>query len=264
MVCEWGSDFLRRAPVFWAHLALPSARPSVLNNLCHCWVFCISTMKRAREQSTKAVEGGRSPVSVPAPAPRAVSLRPPPPIQPFSDDSEEDDGAHGGSSSSSSSSAGSVEGSEPKRAKKEQTEVEGWRRRAMAIIDGEKTAGGAGAEETGNSRRKFAVVCSSNVNRSIMAEILLKKHNMRARSFGTGRCAFPVIFLCELHRSLKKRVMMTVPSDKIRHVKITPAHPRGKPKPFVFISRSRDHTRIGCRGRATSVSPARSCRTAVR
>jgi len=163
-------------------------------------------MKRAREQSTAAVEGGRSPVSAPAPA---VPLPPPPPIQPYSDDSGDDDGANGGSSSSSSST-GSVEGVEPKRTKKVQTEVEGWRRRAMAIIEGEKTAGGAGAEETGTSRRKFAVVCSSNVNRSIMAEILLKKHSMRARSFGTGRCAFPYRFYFLGQREQTNRVMMVV------------------------------------------------------
>lgn len=67
----------------------------------------------------------------------------------------------------------------------------------MAIIEGDKTAEAAAAEGAGNSRRKFAVVCSSNVNRSIMAEILLKKHNMRTRSFGTGRCAFPLVFVLE-------------------------------------------------------------------
>ncbi|CAN0490424.1 unnamed protein product, partial [Laminaria digitata] len=37
------------------------------------------------------------------------------------------------------------------------------------------------------SRRNFAVVCSSNVNRSIMAQILLEKNDMRAKSYGTGR-----------------------------------------------------------------------------
>lgn len=170
-------------------------------------------MKRARESSSKAVEEGHTPASAPAPAPaRApavtagsqkpaeremsskptssasllVPLPPPPPIQPFSDDSGEEDGASpgGSSSSSSSSSGGSVEGEETKRPRKEQTEVEGWRTRAVAILEGGKQAGDG---EKGTSKKKFAVVCSSNVNRSIMAEILLQKHDMRVRSFGTGR-----------------------------------------------------------------------------
>eukprot|EP00903_Cladosiphon_okamuranus_P006917 g6732.t1 len=63
-------------------------------------------------------------------------------------------------------------------------EVEGWRTRALAIMDGGKPAGDG---ENGTSKKKFAVVCSSNVNRSIMAEILLQKHDIRVRSFGTGR-----------------------------------------------------------------------------
>ncbi|CAN0417414.1 unnamed protein product, partial [Hapterophycus canaliculatus] len=38
------------------------------------------------------------------------------------------------------------------------------------------------------SRKNYAVVCSSNVNRSIMAELILRKHKMRVQSYGTGRC----------------------------------------------------------------------------
>lgn len=86
-----------------------------------------------------------------------------------------------------------MEGGEAKRARKEeQTEVEGWRTRALAIMEGEEKTPRDG--ENGTSRKKFAVVCSSNVNRSIMAEILLQKHDMRVRSFGTGRCAFFLFF----------------------------------------------------------------------
>lgn len=36
-------------------------------------------------------------------------------------------------------------------------------------------------------RRSFAVVCSSNMNRSMMAHKVLKSNNMSVRSFGVGR-----------------------------------------------------------------------------
>lgn len=172
----------------------------------------VGTMKRARETSSKLVEEGKNPASARAPAPArapavtagspkrremsskststssaVVPLPPPPPIQPFSDDSGEEDGTSPGvssSSSSSSSSGGSAEGGGTKRARKEQIEVQGWRKRALAILEGDEPARDG---EIGTSRKKFAVVCSSNVNRSIMAEILLQKHDMRVRSFGTGR-----------------------------------------------------------------------------
>eukprot|EP00904_Undaria_pinnatifida_P004473 jgi/Undpi1/14026/HiC_scaffold_9.g03677.m1 len=60
--------------------------------------------------------------------------------------------------------------------------VEEWRKAAEAILAGAPIAVGKGL-----SRRNFAVVCSSNVNRSIMAQILLEKNDMRAKSYGTGR-----------------------------------------------------------------------------
>lgn len=37
------------------------------------------------------------------------------------------------------------------------------------------------------SRRRFAVVCSANFNRSMMAHKLLKEHNFQVESYGTGR-----------------------------------------------------------------------------
>lgn len=37
------------------------------------------------------------------------------------------------------------------------------------------------------SRRSFAVVCSSNINRSMMAQDVLERSNMRAKSYGAGR-----------------------------------------------------------------------------
>ena len=36
------------------------------------------------------------------------------------------------------------------------------------------------------AKRKYAVVCSSNVNRSVMAQIVLAQHNIVADSYGTG------------------------------------------------------------------------------
>lgn len=37
------------------------------------------------------------------------------------------------------------------------------------------------------SRWSFALVCASNVNRSMMAHGVLQAHNIKARSFGVGR-----------------------------------------------------------------------------
>ncbi|CAM9239197.1 unnamed protein product [Ectocarpus fasciculatus] len=40
---------------------------------------------------------------------------------------------------------------------------------------------------TTRSKRRFAVVCSANFNRSMMAHKLLKEHNFQVESYGTGR-----------------------------------------------------------------------------
>ena len=44
-----------------------------------------------------------------------------------------------------------------------------------------------GQEPVARSRRKFAVVCSANFNRSMMAHKLLQENHFRVQSFGTGR-----------------------------------------------------------------------------
>ncbi|CAM9518927.1 unnamed protein product [Pylaiella littoralis] len=164
-------------------------------------VNTIATTDASIPSETSASESASFPAS---------PLAPPPAIKPFSYDPDEKDTAQqegtssstpsSSSSSSSSDSSNSFGGStengqgggETQRRKRvDQMEVAGWRISANAILEG-KAAAGAGMRETGQgghgiSRRKFAVVCSSNVNRSIMAEILLKENNIRARSFGTGR-----------------------------------------------------------------------------
>ncbi|CBN77986.1 conserved unknown protein [Ectocarpus siliculosus] len=176
-------------------------------------------MKRARDQSSTIVDTGNhhavvgparaaaSPAVVPDGGARVSEtttskptlLPPPPPIQPFSDDSDDarpaGDALSSSSSSSSSSAGGSAAAEEGrrKRAKREpQQELEGWRAAANAILSAGVKEDGAGSrsskgESSGSSRKSFAVVCSSNVNRSIMAEILLKEHDIRAQSYGTGR-----------------------------------------------------------------------------
>lgn len=125
---------------------------------------------------------------------KVAPLAPPPPIHPFSDDSNEDEDDDDidrlGSASSSSSSASSfvaraVAGPEMKNVRMSpprESSEEGWRQAANAIL-----AGGPIAVGKGTSRRHFAVVCSSNVNRSIMAQKLLETNDMRAKSYGTGR-----------------------------------------------------------------------------
>lgn len=98
-------------------------------------------------------------------------LPPPPPIQPFSDDIAE-----------SNEEEGSALSRETKKVRTLPKEDEAWRVTAKSIL-----ANGPIAVGKGTSRRNFAVVCSSNVNRSIMAQKLLEKHDMRAKSYGTGR-----------------------------------------------------------------------------
>lgn len=102
-----------------------------------------------------------------------VPLSPPPPVQQFADDTAESDGE------------GPV--LVPRESKKFRATVvqdvpEGWRIKAREIL-----ANGAIPVGKGTSKRSFAVVCSSNINRSIMAQKLLEKHDMRAKSYGTGR-----------------------------------------------------------------------------
>lgn len=103
-----------------------------------------------------------------------VPLPPPPTVQQFTVDTSEPKGSRG---------------PEPvqREAKRSRTgivqsEPEGWRFIAQKIL-----ANGPISVGKGTSRRSFAVVCSSNINRSIMAQKLLEKHDMRARSYGTGR-----------------------------------------------------------------------------
>lgn len=64
----------------------------------------------------------------------------------------------------------------------QQSEYPGWRAAAIAIQENGPLSVGKGL-----SRRKYAVVCSSNVNRSIMAQRLLEKHDFSVKSYGTGR-----------------------------------------------------------------------------
>ncbi|CAM9733408.1 unnamed protein product [Discosporangium mesarthrocarpum] len=68
--------------------------------------------------------------------------------------------------------------------KKARGAVEDWRAIAEKV-----RAGGQQAEtqRDGTSRLSFAVVCSSNINRSIMAQKVLQENNMRVKSYGTGR-----------------------------------------------------------------------------
>lgn len=201
------------------------AAPQSVITLTHFTAFRrTTTMKRARDQSSTIVDTGNhhavvaparaaaSPAVVPgggAPVSETTTskptlLSPPPPIQPFSDDS--DDARPAGDASSSSSLSSSADGSaveegRRKRAKREsQQELEGWRAAANAILSAgvkEDVGGGRSSrgESSGSSRKSFAVVCSSNVNRSIMAEILLKEHDMRAQSYGTGRYVSCVVFV---------------------------------------------------------------------
>lgn len=123
------------------------------------------------------------------------ALPPPPPIVTFSDDTTTTN--EGSSSNSSeetatlSSSSSETTGRETKKIKRispprqaahQQNEPQGWRVAAQAILDKGPVVVGKGL-----SRRNFAVVCSSNVNRSIMAQRLLERNDFRVRSYGTGR-----------------------------------------------------------------------------
>ncbi|CAM9564823.1 unnamed protein product [Ectocarpus sp. 8 AP-2014] len=47
--------------------------------------------------------------------------------------------------------------------------------------------GATKAVAAARSKRRFAVVCSANFNRSMMAHKLLKEHNFQVESYGTGR-----------------------------------------------------------------------------
>lgn len=111
----------------------------------------------------------------------------------------------------------------PKRAKRELAEFGGWRAEADEILvkagKGRAGGGGGGGAQTQNgggasgpeggggmmsgqqsrkagvrgvaaaarSKRRFAVVCSANFNRSMMAHKLLQENNFQVESYGTGR-----------------------------------------------------------------------------
>ena len=111
-----------------------------------------------------------------------VPPRPPPPVQPFSDETKE--AANGEPASLPSPVDGQTEPEAKRRIKEvlEKGKKEEWRKVAEGIL-----AGGPVRVGKGTSKRSFAVVCSSNINRSIMAQKLLEKNDMRAKSYGTGR-----------------------------------------------------------------------------
>lgn len=144
-----------------------------------------STVTKIRKQHQE-FQGKDS--GAPAPAPAVVrTLPPPPPIMTFSDDTSEED-------SSSREEITPPDDREPKKIRTTtnssspprpahlQNEPHGWRAAASAILEGGPITVGKGL-----SKRSFAVVCSSNVNRSIMAQKLLEENDMRAKSYGTGR-----------------------------------------------------------------------------
>lgn len=114
-----------------------------------------------------------------------VPFRPPPLVKPFRADSEGDGDGEVNSLSSPIDGKTAPE-PKPKRRRRdemeERPEEEAWRKVAEGILAGAPVSVGEGT-----SKKNFAVVCSSNVNRSIMAQKLLKKNDMRAKSYGTGR-----------------------------------------------------------------------------
>ncbi|CAM9269126.1 unnamed protein product, partial [Choristocarpus tenellus] len=63
-------------------------------------------------------------------------------------------------------------------------DAEEWRALAEAVMAG--TQESQRKKET-VSRRCFAVVCSSNINRSIMAQKVLEENAIRVRSYGAAR-----------------------------------------------------------------------------
>lgn len=52
---------------------------------------------------------------------------------------------------------------------------------------GSGASGGGGGGKGGSSRYRYAVVCSSNVNRSMEAHVALFNHKLRVGSYGAGR-----------------------------------------------------------------------------
>ncbi|CAM9315254.1 unnamed protein product [Pylaiella littoralis] len=74
--------------------------------------------------------------------------------------------------------------------------VEGESSNARVSADGASTRGGGrggddlkhlGKTTPARSKRRFAVVCSANFNRSMMAHELLQKHNFQVESYGTSK-----------------------------------------------------------------------------
>lgn len=115
-----------------------------------------------------------------------VPFRPPPLVKPFCADSEGDGNGEVNSLSSPIDGQTAPE-PKPKRRRKDEMEKRpeeeaAWRKVAEGILAGAPVSVGEGT-----SKKSFAVVCSSNVNRSIMAQKLLEKNDMRAKSYGTGR-----------------------------------------------------------------------------
>lgn len=70
---------------------------------------------------------------------------------------------------------------------------EGWREVAESLLrarggDSAVAEEGELTEAGPTSRHYYAVVCSANFNRSMMAHKLMLKHGFRVKSYGTGRC----------------------------------------------------------------------------